>query len=119
MRAVVVMAVLMLWLCCLVGAVGLTALLVVLGVNATSARQQGAARGAGAPPRGVIPALVAFAFAMAMFAGFLAWASWLGGVRNVLAWVALPAWTSVAAALSAVFLSRRRAPAPAAGAHAA
>ena len=103
MRAVLILAVLMAWATCLLGAVAIP---IYLGTVAVMARRR--RRPAGPPPLVAVLAFALFAAAMASCAAILA-GLWGSG----LAWAVVPAWTAICSAVAALMLGRRRrVPAP-------
>lgn len=106
MRAVLILAVLMAWVWCIVGAVGLTGFLVVTALGARRAE-----RTPSTPPPLLQAALAAYALIMAACgAGLTAvvlHGDAGGSVGRALRWAALPWWAAAAAVATLVVLRRR------------
>lgn len=111
MRAVLILAVLMVWLACILGAIGLTAYLAFTAAGLLRPRPRGYDRPSSPPPMATVVCLVVFAGIMGFFAA-LASGVLLGrhpgDWSSALAWAALPLWAALAASATAVVLSRRR-----------
>ncbi len=111
MRAVLIVMALMAWVYCVIGAVGLTAYLAAVAGGALRARYVGAERTPPPPARGVVTALVVFAVTMVAMASGLAAVALSdepSALSSAAAWAALPSWSALAAASTAVVLWRRR-----------
>ena len=107
-RALLIVGVLMTWVSCLIGVVGLSGYLVVVAGTAMRRSRTGAGRTPRRQPVGIVPALLVYAAIMIGFAcilgGLAARASTPAGV---VAWLALPTWAAVVATITAVVARRR------------
>lgn len=109
MRAVLVLAVMLVWVLCLAGGAVLTVYLAVMAFRALAG---GGRPVPVAPRRGAVWCLGVYSAVMAALAGVLATLVLRGPgsglAASALRWAAMPLWSAVVAAIAALVLGRRR-----------
>lgn len=103
MRAVLYVVLLMAALWCVVGALGLTAYLLVVAGRSLRDRRLGVQRVASPAGRGVVALLIGYACVMTVIAAAMVWA-------QVVFWVVMASWSAPVAVVAAAMLRRRQVP---------